>query len=57
MKTHTTFTEIRRIMRLHVDGYSTEEIMNEVFIDPEEIKRIIAVKFPKKKSKKAAETT
>jgi len=54
MKTHTTYTEIRHIMRLHSDGSSIEDISKSVFIAPDEVKRVIAAKFPKKRTRKPA---
>ncbi len=56
MRTHTTLTDVRRIMHLHTVGLSTEEISQDVFINPLEVARIIAIKFPKKRAKKAVES-
>lgn len=53
MRTHTTYTDIRRIMKLYVDGLTSEQISQDVFINKDEVARIIAAKFPKKKTKKA----
>ncbi len=52
MKKHTTYTDICRIMKLHGDGMSTEEISNEVFIDAGAVQAVIDVKAPKKKVSK-----
>jgi len=53
MRTHTTFTDIRRIMKLHTDGVSPEQISEQIYIDVGEIKRVIDVKCaPVKKAKR-----
>jgi len=46
MRTHTTYTDLKRICKLHGDGNSVEEIMKIVHIHPNTISEIIAVKFP-----------
>ncbi len=51
MKSTTTNTEIRRIMKMHTDGLSTEEISARVFITPDVIERVVSVRFPKKTRK------
>lgn len=54
MKTHTTYTEIRHIMRLHSDGVSIDDISKQIFVAPDEVKRVITAKFPKKRTRKPA---
>ena len=51
MKKHTTYTDVRRIMRLHSAGMNAEEISAEVYIDTGAVQHVIDVKFPKKKAK------
>ncbi len=53
MRTHTTHTDIRRIMKLHIDGLTPEQISQDVFVDKGEVARVIAAKFPKKRAAKA----
>lgn len=49
MRTHTTYTDIRRIMKLHTDGFTPEQISQDIFVSPAQISKVIAVKFPKKR--------
>lgn len=50
MRTHTTYTDLRRIMKLHCEGLTYKEISKEVFIDQNEIERVINIRLPKKKN-------
>jgi len=50
MRTHTTYTDLRRIMRLHGEGMVPKDISQEVFIDQSEIEHVISVRLPKKKA-------
>ncbi len=58
MRTHTTYTDLRRIMKLHTDGLSTDEISKYVCIDPLTVQSVIDTrtkKKPKKVKPKAVE--
>ncbi len=55
MRTHTTCTDLRRIMKLHADGLNAADISQDVFIHTDEIKRVIAART--KRAKKTKETT
>ncbi len=58
MRTHTTFTDIRRIMKLHNDGFTPEQISDEVFIAVSEVKFVIDRRTKKtRKSKNYVEPT
>lgn len=52
MKSFTTLTDIRRIMKMHSEGLSPEDISNKVFVDIDQVKHVIDVKSPKKKTRK-----
>ena len=49
MRTHTTYTDLRRIMKLHSEGLTNKDISKEVFIDQDEIERVINARSLKKK--------
>jgi len=53
MRTHTTLTDIKRVMKAHEEGYSAEEISNIVFVHQDAVQHIIDVKFPAVKKKAA----
>ena len=51
MRTHTTYTELRRILHLHNSGMNLHDISQEVFIDENEVARVIAIRTKKKRKK------
>lgn len=58
MRTHTTFTDLRRIMKLHGDGLSADEISAETFIDSRHIQTVIDTRTKStKRSKKFEKVT
>ncbi len=54
MRTSTTYTQIRRIMKLHGDGKSAEDISQTLFIALDSVKHVIDVRFSDKKKPKEA---
>ena len=57
MRTHTTLTDTRRIVKLANEGVSVDDICKITDIVPDIVKHIISVKCPKKApAKKAAKT-
>ncbi len=56
MRTHTTYTDLRRIMRLHNDGCTPEQIAEHVPVDISEIEKCIAVRTKKTRSRKKVNT-
>ena len=51
MRTHTTYTDCRRIMKLHNDGLNAEEITQQVFIDVAAVENVIKARTAKKTKK------
>ncbi len=57
MKTNTTYTDIRRIIKLHSDGLTASKIAERVFIDEDKVQHVIDVKCPKATGKKKETVT
>jgi len=56
MRTHTTFTDLRRIMKLHSQEMGVEDIAREVSVAVSEVEHCIAVRTKsKRKSRKKAD--
>jgi len=56
MRTHTTYTDIRRIIRLNDQGFDAAEISEQIFVDAATVAGVIKVKCKKRSaSKKAAD--
>lgn len=58
MRTHTTYTDLRRIMKLHEDGLNPDEISERIFVDVSAVKQCIDARTVKKikRSKPALKT-
>ncbi len=52
MRTHTTYTDIRRIMRLSDQGLDAAEISEQLFVDEATVADVIKVKCKKKSASK-----
>ncbi len=55
MKSYTTLTDLRTIMKMHADGADATAISKKLDVFPEEIQRIIDIKSNTKKTKKKSE--
>ncbi len=51
MRSNTTNTEIRRIMKLHTQDLTVPEISKQTFITEASVQRVIDVRFGKKTRK------
>jgi len=56
MKSTTTNTEIRRIMKFHKDGLNVTEISALVYITEPAVQHVIDVRFPKKRKRTPTKT-
>jgi len=54
MRSTTSYTEIRGIMKRHEQGMSAKEISAEMFIVEKSVAHVISVRFPTKKKKAEA---
>ncbi len=56
MRSNTTYTDIRGIMRRHEEGLSAQEISKAMFIAETSVQQVIDVRYPKAKVSKKKET-